>query len=390
MVDYESKLNSSIRKVKPSGIRKYFDIAAEMEDVISLSIGEPDFTTPEHIRKVGIESLRQGQTKYTANKGITELRECIAEYYNTHYHVPATANETLVTVGGSEALDLALRILVEPGDEVLIPEPSFVCYAPLTMMRGGNVVALRTRVEDEFKLTPELLMSKITPHSKLLVLAYPNNPTGGIMEREDYEKLVDIIIENDLLVISDEIYSSLTYGDRQHCSIASLPGMKERTIVVNGFSKAYAMTGWRLGYAIAPLPIIKEMTKLHQYGIMSAPTTAQYAAMEALRTGDPDIAYMREAYDKRRRYIVDAFNGLGLTCFEPRGAFYCFPSIRSTGLSSDEFCDRLIAQKHVAVIPGTAFGASGEGFIRVSYCSSQEDLETAVARIANFLEEIRG
>lgn len=389
MVDYDSKLNSSIRKVKPSGIRKYFDISAEMDDVISLSIGEPDFTTPDHIRRVGIESLRQGQTKYTANKGITELRECIAEYYTTHYHVPATANETLVTVGGSEALDLALRILVEPGDEVLIPEPCFVCYAPLTMMRGGNAVALQTRVEDQFKLTPELLKSQITPNSKLLVLAYPNNPTGGIMEKEDYEKIVDLIIENDLLVISDEIYSALTYGDRQHCSIASLPGMKERTIIVNGFSKAYAMTGWRLGYAIAPLPIIKEMTKLHQYGIMSAPTTAQYAAMEALRTGDPDIEYMRSEYDKRRRYIVDAFNALGMTCFEPQGAFYCFPSIQMTGLSSDVFCEQLIHRKHVAVIPGTAFGESGEGFIRVSYCSSQENLELAVERIAEFLKEIR-
>ena len=389
MVDYESKLCQAIRRVKPSGIRKFFDISAEMEDVVSLSIGEPDFTTPEHIRNVGIESLKQGHTKYTANKGITELRECIAEYYCTHYDVPATGDETLVTVGGSEALDLALRVLVEPGDEVLIPEPCFVCYSPLTMMRDGVAVPLQTRVEDEFKLTPELLKSKITPKSKILLLAYPSNPTGGIMEKEDYEKLADIIIENDLLVISDEIYATLTYGGKHHFSIASLPGMKERTIIVNGFSKAYAMTGWRLGYAIAPLPIIKEMTKLHQYGIMSAPTTAQYAAIEALKNGDPDIVYMRDAYDKRRRFIVDAFNELGMTCFEPRGAFYCFPSIQISGMSSDEFCEQLIQRKHVAIIPGTAFGACGEGFARVSYCNSRENLEIAVERIAEFLSEIR-
>ena len=389
MVDYESKLCQAIRRVKPSGIRKFFDISAEMEDVVSLSIGEPDFTTPEHIRNVGIESLKQGHTKYTANKGITELRECIAEYYCTHYDVPATGDETLVTVGGSEALDLALRVLVEPGDEVLIPEPCFVCYSPLTMMRDGVAVPLQTRVEDEFKLTPELLKSKITPKSKILLLAYPSNPTGGIMEKEDYEKLADIIIENDLLVISDEIYATLTYGGKHHFSIALLPGMKERTIIVNGFSKAYAMTGWRLGYAIAPLPIIKEMTKLHQYGIMSAPTTAQYAAIEALKNGDPDIVYMRDAYDKRRRFIVDAFNELGMTCFEPRGAFYCFPSIQISGMSSDEFCEQLIQRKHVAIIPGTAFGACGEGFARVSYCNSMENLEIAVERIAEFLSEIR-
>lgn len=390
MIDYENKLNSFIRKVKPSGIRKFFDISAEMEDVVSLSIGEPDFTTPKHIREVGINSLRAGQTKYTANKGITELRACIAEYYNSHYGVAATGDETLVTVGGSEALDLALRVLVEPGDEVLIPEPCFVCYRPLTLMRAGNAVPIQTRVEDQFKLTPELLESKITPKSKLLILSYPNNPTGGIMEKEDYEKLVDIIIKNDLLVISDEIYGALTYGGKQHCSIASLPGMKERTIIINGFSKAYAMTGWRLGYAIAPLPIIKEMTKLHQYGIMSAPTTAQYAAMEALRNGDADIEYMRDDYDRRRRYIVDAFNELGMTCFEPRGAFYCFPSIQVSGMGSDEFCEQLIQRKHVAIIPGTAFGDCGEGYARVSYCSSQENLELAIERIAEFLKEIRG
>lgn len=391
MVDYESKLSESIRRVKPSGIRKFFDISAEMEDVVSLSIGEPDFMTPEHIRRVGIESLEQGHTKYTANKGITELRNGIGEYYSSHYGVPVSgAEEALVTVGGSEALDLALRALVTPGDEVLIPEPCFVCYSPLTIMRGGVAVALQTRVEDEFKLTPELLKSKITPKSKLLVLAYPSNPTGGIMEKEDYEKLVDIIVENDLLVISDEIYAALTYGGKRHFSIASLPGMKERTIIVNGFSKAYAMTGWRLGYAIAPIPIIKEMTKLHQYGIMSAPTTAQYAAIEALKNGDPDIEYMRGEYDRRRRYIVDAFNSLGMTCFEPRGAFYCFPSIRKSGMTSDVFCEQLIQKKHVAIIPGTAFGSCGEGFARVSYCNSMENLEKGIERIAEFLHEING
>lgn len=390
MVNYEQKLCKAIRKVKPSGIRKFFDISAEMEDVVSLSIGEPDFTTPEHITKVGIASLEEGDTKYTANKGITELRGLIADYYRDHYQVPAVCDEVLVTVGGSEALDLALRVLVEPGDEVLIPEPCFVCYSPLTSMRSGVAVPIETRVEDEFKLTPELLKSHITPKSKILILAYPSNPTGAIMTREDYEKLVDIIIENDLLVISDEIYAALTYGGKQHCSIASLPGMKERTIIVNGFSKAYAMTGWRLGYSIAPLPIIKEMTKLHQYGIMSAPTTAQYAAMEAIRNGEADIEHMRNEYDKRRRYIVDAFNSMGMTCFEPRGAFYCFPSIQISGLSSAEFCERLIHEKRVAIIPGTAFGDCGEGFARVSYCNSQENLELAVARIAEFLKEIRG
>lgn len=390
MVNYEEKLCQAIRKVKPSGIRKFFDISAEMEDVVSLSIGEPDFSTPEHISRVGIESLEQGNTKYTANKGITELREYIAEFYRTHYHVDATCDETLVTVGGSEALDLALRVLVEPGDEVLVPEPCFVCYAPLTSMRSGVAVPIQTRVEDEFKLTPELLKSCITPKSKILILAYPSNPTGAIMTQEDYEKLTDIIIENDLLVISDEIYAALTYGGKQHCSIASLPGMKERTIIVNGFSKAYAMTGWRLGYAIAPLPIIKEMTKLHQYGIMSAPTTAQYAAIEAIQNGDPDIEYMRSEYDKRRRYIVDAFNDMGMPCFEPRGAFYCFPSIKNYGMTSSEFCERLIQEKHVAIIPGTAFGDCGEGFVRVSYCCSRQNLELAVTRISEFLKEIRG
>lgn len=388
-MDYQNMINQKIQKVKPSGIRRFFDIAAEMDDVISLSIGEPDFQTPEHIRNVGIESLQKGQTKYTSNSGLLELRRLVGEYYQKNFGVSYNGEkETLITVGGSEAVDLALRVLINPGDEVLIPEPNFVCYGPLTEMNDGVPVTIETKAEHEFRLMPEELLEKITPRTKLLILAYPNNPTGGIMEREDLEKIAEIILAHNLLVITDEIYAALTYGGKSHCSIASIPGMFERTVVISGFSKAFAMTGWRLGYAFGPLEIIKAMTKMHQYGIMSAPTTAQYAAVEAMRHGMPDTIAMRDEYDRRRRYVVDRLNAMGLDCFEPRGAFYCFPSIQKSGLNSEAFCERLLREKHVAVIPGTAFGNCGEGFVRISYSYSMEHLQTAMDLIEEFLQTL--
>lgn len=389
MIDYDKYLNDHIKTVKPSGIRKFFDIANEMDDVISLSIGEPDFQTPWHIRDEGIKSLEKGKTWYSPNRGFMELRQEIANYYERRFGIPYDyKNQTLVTVGGSEAIDLAFRTLVQQGDEVIIPEPSFVCYEPLAVMAGGTPVIIRTRNEDNFRLKAKDLEAAITPKSKLLVLPFPNNPTGAIMERADLEEIAEVVLKHDLLVLSDEIYSELTYGGKSHVSIASLDNMYERTIVINGFSKSYAMTGWRLGYALGPAPIIAQMTKLHQYGIMSAPTTAQYAAIEALRNGDRDVCKMRDEYDMRRRLVVDGFNEMGLSCFEPLGAFYVFPCIKSTGLTSEEFCTRLIMDKHVAVVPGTAFGESGEGFVRVSYSYSLKHLKIALERIKEFLGEL--
>lgn len=389
MIDYDKYLNNHIKTVKPSGIRKFFDIANEMDDVISLSIGEPDFQTPWHIRDEGIKSLEKGKTWYSPNRGFMELRQEIANYYERRFGIPYDAkNQTLVTVGGSEAIDLAFRTLIQNGDEVIIPEPSFVCYEPLAVMAGGTPVIIRTKNEDNFRLKAKDLEAAITPKSKLLVLPFPNNPTGAIMERADLEEIAEVVLKHDLLVLSDEIYSELTYGGKRHVSIASLDNMYERTIVINGFSKSYAMTGWRLGYALGPAPIIAQMTKLHQYGIMSAPTTAQYAAIEALRNGDRDVCKMRDEYDMRRRLVVDGFNEMGLSCFEPLGAFYVFPCIKSTGLTSEEFCTRLIMDKHVAVVPGTAFGECGEGFVRVSYSYSLKHLKIALERIKEFLGEL--
>ena len=389
MIDYDKYLNDHIRTVKPSGIRKFFDIANEMDDVISLSIGEPDFHTPWHIRDEGIKNLEKGKTWYSPNRGFMELRQEIANYYERRFGIPYDyKNQTLVTVGGSEAIDLAFRTLVQQGDEVIIPEPSFVCYEPLAVMAGGTPVIIRTKNEDNFRLKAKDLEAAITPKSKLLVLPFPNNPTGAIMERADLEEIAEVVLRHDLLVLSDEIYSELTYGGKSHVSIASLDNMYERTIVINGFSKSYAMTGWRLGYALGPAPLIEQMTKLHQYGIMSAPTTAQYAAIEALKNGDRDVCKMRDEYDMRRRLVVDGFNEMGLSCFEPLGAFYVFPCIKSTGLTSEEFCTRLIMDKHVAVVPGTAFGECGEGFVRVSYSYSLKHLKIALERIREFLEEL--
>lgn len=388
-MEYDNYFNSKITSIKPSGIRKFFDIANEMDDVISLSIGEPDFQTPWHIRDEGIKSLELGKTWYSPNRGFAELRNQIALYYQRRFGVEYEAKkQVLVTVGGSEAIDLAFRTLVQEGDEVIIPEPSFVCYEPLTVMAGGTPVIINTKNEDNFRLLASDLEKAVTEKTKLVVLPFPNNPTGAIMEQSDLEEIAKVIIKHDLFVLSDEIYSELTYGGRSHVSIASINNMYERTVVINGFSKSYAMTGWRLGYALGPAPIISQMTKLHQYGIMSAPTTAQYAAVEALKNGDRDVVKMRDEYDMRRRLVVDSFNEMGLTCFEPLGAFYVFPCIKSTGLSSEEFCTRLIMDKHVAVVPGTAFGKCGEGFVRVSYSYSIKHLKTALERIKDFLKEL--
>ena len=389
-MEYSKYMNSSIQSVSPSGIRKFFDIANEMQDVISLSIGEPDFQTPWHIRDEGIRSLEKGKTWYSPNRGFADLLKEITNYYQRRFGITySPTTQTLVTVGGSEAIDLCFRTMIERGDEVIIPQPSFVCYEPLTVMAGGVPVIINTKNEDNFRLKADDLRAAITDKTKLLVLPFPNNPTGAIMEKHDLEEIAKVCIEKDIFVLSDEIYSELTYGGRDHVSIASIDGMYERTIVINGFSKSYAMTGWRLGYALGPDEIIAQMTKLHQYGIMSAPTTAQYAAIEALKNGDRDVDRMRDEYDMRRRLVVDSFNDMGLTCFEPLGAFYVFPCIKSTGLSSDEFCTRLIMEKHVAVVPGTAFGECGDGFVRVSYSYSLKHLKIALQRIREFIEELK-
>lgn len=383
-------LSDKIVKIPPSGIRKFFDIASEMKDAISLGVGEPDFDTPWHIREEGIYSLEKGRTFYTSNAGLKELRAEICKYLSRRCNCTYDANqEILVTVGGSEAIDTALRAMVNPGDEVLIPQPCFVSYVPCTILADGVPVIIELEEKDQFKLTSEKLLEKITDKTKLLFLAFPSNPTGAVMTGEELQAIADIVIEKDLFVISDEIYAELNYNG-EHVSIASLPGMKERTVLVNGFSKAFAMTGWRLGYAAAPANIMEQMLKIHQFAIMCAPTTSQYAAVSALRNGDEDVAMMRESYNQRRRYLMHAFKEMGLECFEPFGAFYAFPSIRRFGMTSDEFAIRLLNEEKVAVVPGSAFGECGEGFLRISYAYSLEALKEALGRMKNFIDRLDG
>lgn len=387
MMNYDELLAPAAKAMRPSGIRKFFDLAADMPHCISLGVGEPDFKTPWSVRDAGIRSLELGRTKYTANSGLKELRGEICNYLQRRFDLHYKEENVLVTVGGSEAIDLTIRAVVQPGDEVIIPEPCFVCYEPITQLTGGVPVHIATRAEDQFRLTADQLRAAITPRTKLLIFPYPNNPTGAVMSAAEMEEIAAVLRETNVLVLSDEIYSELTYGLDRHVSIASLPGMAERTIVVNGFSKSYAMTGWRLGYAAGPAPLVKVMTKIHQSCIMSAPTTSQYAAITALRQCDDQIEMMRDEYNRRRRYVVKALNDMGLTCFEPRGAFYVFPCIRCSGLTSQEFCEMLLKEQEVAIIPGDAFGASGEGYARISYAYSVEHLETAMRRIRTFLKD---
>lgn len=387
MMDYENILSARVKEVKPSGIRKFFDLLEEMEDSISLGVGEPDFITPWHIRDAGIYSLEKGFTKYTSNAGLAALRGEISAYLERRFDLRYDSkSQIIVTVGGSEAIDITMRALLNPGDEVIIPVPSFVCYGPLASMTGATPVFVETKSEDGFKLTPELLRANLTERTKIVVLPYPCNPTGGIMEQADYETIVEILRGTEVMLLSDEIYAELTYG-QHHFSPANLSELYERTVVVNGFSKSHAMTGWRLGYVCGPEPIIKQMLKLHQFGIMSAPTTSQYAAIEAMRSGDEDIEKMRDEYDGRRRYLVEGFRQLGLPCEEPKGAFYVFPDIRGTGLTSDEFCEQFLMAERVAVIPGSAFGQGGEGFVRACYSASMQDLGEALARLKRFLKQ---
>ncbi|MBR6745480.1 MAG: aminotransferase class I/II-fold pyridoxal phosphate-dependent enzyme [Clostridia bacterium] len=390
MIDYKKVLSSTVQEIKPSGIRKFFDIANTMADVISLGVGEPDFRTPWQVRSAGIHSLEQSNTRYTSNKGLEALREEIAVYTDRKYGVKYDpADEILVTVGGSEAIDMTIRALTNPGDEIIIPQPSYVCYEPITRLSGGVPVIINTKAENDFKVTPEELKAAMSERTKAIILPYPCNPTGAIMERGDLEKLAEVLRGTDIIVISDEIYAELTFDGIRHTSVASVPGMRERTVLINGFSKAFSMTGWRLGYACGPAPLLNEITKIHQYAIMCAPTVSQYAAIEALRSCDDVVRDMVEEYDMRRKLIVKGFNKLGLTCREPKGAFYAFPSIQSTGLTSEEFCERLLYSKKVAVVPGTAFGDSGEGFIRASYCYSLLHIERALTLIGEFLEELK-
>lgn len=382
-------LSERIVGIKPSGIRKFFDIVHEMKDAISLGVGEPDFDTPWHIREEGIYSLEKGKTFYTSNSGLMELRQEICNYMKRKLDVVYDpAKEVIITVGGSEAIDIALRAMVDPGDEVLIPQPSYVSYEPCAILANATPVIINLKAENEFRLTAEELRENITDKTKILILPFPNNPTGAIMEKKDLEAIAEVIIEKDLYVISDEIYSELSYKD-EHVSIVSLPGMQERTILINGFSKAYAMTGWRLGYACGPKAIIEQMTKIHQFAIMCAPTTSQYAAVEALRNGDEDVAMMRESYNQRRRFLLHAFEEMGLPCFEPYGAFYVFPCIKEFGMSSEEFATRFLQEEKVAVVPGTAFGDSGEGFLRISYAYSLENLKEAIGRLARFVARLK-
>lgn len=382
-------LSDKIVAIPPSGIRKFFDIVSEMPDAISLGVGEPDFDTPWHIRDEGIYALEKGRTFYTSNAGLKELREEIVRYLERRIHVSYNpADEVLITVGGSEGIDMAFRAMLNPGDEVLIPQPSYVSYEPCAVLADGVPVIIELKEENEFRLTKEELLAAVTDKTKILVLPFPNNPTGAIMEKKDLEEIAEVCIEKDLFVLSDEIYAELSYkGD--HVSIASLPGMRERTILINGFSKAYAMTGWRLGYACGPAEIIAQMTKIHQYAIMCAPTNSQYAAVDALRNGDADVAMMRESYDQRRRYLMNAFREMGLSCFEPYGAFYTFPCIKEFGMTSDEFATRFLEEEKVAVVPGTAFGACGEGFLRISYAYSLEQLKEALGRLSRFVTKLR-
>ena len=391
MMDYGKILNPTVvNDIKPSGIRRFFDIAASMEGVISLGVGEPDFPTPWHIRRAGIRSLEESRTRYTSNAGILELREEICSFLRRKYSLDYSGrDEVLITVGGSEGIDAAIRAIVGYGDEVIIPQPSFVCYEPIVRLAGGVPVTVELKAENDFRLTADELRAAITDKTKLLVFPFPCNPTGAIMERADLEAVADVLRGTDICVLSDEIYSELTYGDSKHISIASLDGMKERTVIINGFSKTYSMTGWRMGYACGPVPIIAQMTKIHQFAIMSAPTTSQYAAIEAVRNGDDDIENMLGEYDMRRRLMVGGFNRIGMTCFEPKGAFYAFPSIKVSGMDSETFCETLLREKKVALVPGNAFGACGEGFVRASYCYSTSHIREALSRIEEFLKDLR-
>ncbi|NBH71896.1 aminotransferase class I/II-fold pyridoxal phosphate-dependent enzyme [Clostridiaceae bacterium] len=383
-------LSKTIVTIPPSGIRKFFDIVSEMKDAISLGVGEPDFDTPWHIREEGIYSLERGRTFYTANAGLRDLRVEIHNYLERRCGLSYDPDkEILVTVGGSEAIDIAMRAMLDPGDEVLVPQPSFVSYVPCAVLAGGVAVPIELEEKDEFRLTAEKLKEKITPRTKILVLPFPGNPTGAVMRKEHLEEIAKVVEENDLFVLSDEIYGELTYGE-EHVSFASMPGMKERTVLINGFSKAFAMTGWRLGYACAPQVILKQMLKIHQFAIMCAPTTSQYAAVDALKNSDDDVQHMRESYDQRRRYLLYAFEEMGLQCFEPQGAFYAFPSIKRFGMTSDEFANRLLQEEKVAVVPGTAFGDSGEGYLRISYAYSLKSLKEALGRIRRFVERLDG
>lgn len=389
MIDYSKILSDAVVGIKPSGIRKFFDIANTMGDVISLGVGEPDFRTPWQIRSAGIRSLERGQTRYTSNRGLETFRDELSRYVERKYGVSySPTSEILVTVGGSEAIDAAIRAIVNPGDEVIIPQPSYVCYEPITRLAGGVPVIINTKAENDFKITPDELTEKINERTKALILPYPCNPTGAIMEKQDLEAIASILRDKNIIVISDEIYAELTFGGISHTSIASIPGMTERTLLINGFSKTFSMTGWRLGYICGPKEILKQVTKIHQFAIMCAPTTSQHAAIEALRSCDADVERMKEEYDERRKIIVKGFNDLGLTCREPKGAFYAFPCIKSTGMTSDEFCEKLLYSKKVAIVPGTAFGDSGEGFVRASYCYSIEHIKEALVRIGEFLKEI--
>ncbi|MBQ4097065.1 MAG: aminotransferase class I/II-fold pyridoxal phosphate-dependent enzyme [Clostridia bacterium] len=385
MLDYSKILSETVQEIKPSGIRKFFDMLDGMKDVIALTVGQPDFVTPWHIRVAAIDSLENGKTYYTSNSGTLELRREISAYSSRRFSLDyAAENEIIVTVGGSEAIDLAMRALINPGDEVIIPQPAFVCYGPIASLAGGVPVFVNTKEENRFKLTKEELLAAITPKTKLLVLPYPNNPTGAIMTREDLEEIAEVLRGTDIMVLSDEIYGELTYGTN-HTSIASLDGMRERTIIASGFSKAYAMTGWRLGYTLAPREITKQMLKVHQYAIMCAPTASQFAAVEAMRNGDADVERMRAEYNRRRRYLVGGLRGLGIECFDPEGAFYVYPNISKFGLSSEEFCEKLLAEGGVAIVPGTAFGECGEGFARISYAYSVEHISKAIDRIEKFI-----
>lgn len=378
-------LSSTIVTIPPSGIRKFFDVVNEMEGAISLGVGEPDFDTPWHVRDAGIRSLEMGKTFYTSNAGLKELKIEICNYMKRRMKVEYNySSEVMVTIGGSEAIDIALRAMLDPGDEVLIPQPSYVSYVPCTILAGGVPVVIELEAKDQFRLTREKLLEKITPKTKLLILPFPNNPTGAIMEKEDLEAVAEVVREKDLFIISDEIYAELTYG-KKHVTIASLPGMRERTVLINGFSKAYAMTGWRIGYACAPEQILKQMLKIHQYAIMCAPTTSQYAAVEAIKNGDSDIEEMKRSYDERRKYLLGEFRSLGMDCFEPYGAFYMFPCIKRFGMTSEEFATRLLREEKIAIVPGTAFGDCGEGYLRVSYAYSMEDLKRAIRRIRRFV-----
>lgn len=381
-------LSTVVGEIQPSGIRKFFDIVSEMKDAISLGVGEPDFDTPWKVREEGINSLEKGKTFYTSNSGLKELKQEVCNYLERHYNLSYNAdNEIYITVGGSEAIDDCIRAMINPGDEVIIPQPCYVSYLPCVQLSYGKPVFIPLKAENEFRLTSAELLDAITDKTKLLVLPFPNNPTGAILEKSDLEEIAKVCIEKDIFVLSDEIYAALTYGNEKHVSIASLPGMKERTIVINGFSKSHAMTGWRLGYACGPEIIIKQMLKIHQFCIMCAPTTSQYAAVEALKSCDKDVEAMRAEYNERRRYLLHRFNSIGLSCFEPKGAFYMFPSIQSTGMSSEEFATKLLNSKKVAVVPGTAFGDCGEGFLRISYAYSMENLKTALDRIEEFVKE---